>query len=241
MYRGTPLACLFFSLFVVTSRAVKTVANLDLTTESNTTVLQLFPDVLQGDAYRDVPCHAVSICGKQGVMKSTLLRALGLYLDMSDAGFQSDNKDYATTTSIDISDVSSNHLLIDSIGNDDPSFALKHGLGTLAVDKAFSQLAAPVSNVLIYVSAFIHYPMHAACTLRSHLIIVIVIVIVITSGFSPPWKYASWSARPFAYPFFHHTTAHKKENLGKRSGQSRHVCRSHQVPCGRNAQAGREG
>ena len=156
MYRGTPLACLFFSLFVVTSRAVKTVANLDLTTESNTTVLQLFPDVLQGDAYRDVPCHAVSICGKQGVMKSTLLRALGLYLDMSDAGFQSDNKDYATTTSIDISDVSSNHLLIDSIGNDDPSFALKHGLGTLAVDKAFSQLAAPVSNVLIYVSALSH-------------------------------------------------------------------------------------
>jgi hypothetical protein len=32
--------------------------------------LLLHRDVLQGDAYRDIPCHVVSVCGKQGVMKS---------------------------------------------------------------------------------------------------------------------------------------------------------------------------
>jgi hypothetical protein len=45
-----------------------------------------------------------------------------------------------------------NHILIDIIGNDDPSFAMPYGLDPLAVDRAFSQLVAPAANVLIYVS-----------------------------------------------------------------------------------------
>mgnify|MGYP003386373665 CR=1 FL=1 len=168
MHFHTLLSTLFLSLLVATSSAVQTVANLDLTTESNTAVLQLFPDVLQGDAYRNIPCHTINICGKQGVMKSTLLRALGLLFGMFDASFETNDKEIATTTSIDISDVSpDNHILFDTIGNDDPSFALQYGLDPLAVDKAFSQLAAPVSNVLIYVSAHLRCH-HVYCYLSSY-------------------------------------------------------------------------
>jgi hypothetical protein len=86
-------------------------------------------------------------------MKSTLLRALSIFFDMAYGAFHTNNLGVATTTTVDISDVSrDNHILIDIIGNDDPSFAMPYGLDPLAVDRAFSQLVAPAANVLIYVS-----------------------------------------------------------------------------------------
>ena len=86
-------------------------------------------------------------------MKSTLLRALGVFFKMSDASFRTSNLDIAITTTIDISDVSvDNNLLFDTIGNDDPSFSMQYKLDWLGMDRAFSQLVAPVSHVLIYVS-----------------------------------------------------------------------------------------
>jgi hypothetical protein len=146
-------------VLVATSSAVQTIAELQLIEGSeaqnsnNTAKLLLHRDVLQGDAYRDIPCHVVSVCGKQGVMKSTLLRALSIFFDMAYGAFHTNNLGVATTTTVDISDVSrDNHILIDIIGNDDPSFAMPYGLDPLAVDRAFSQLVAPAANVLIYVS-----------------------------------------------------------------------------------------
>lgn len=141
------------SLLATSASAVHTVAELKLSGSSNTAMLQLYPHVLQGEQYRDVPCHVITICGKQGVMKSTILRALGVLFEMMEAVFKTKDQSVATTTSVDISDVSAhNHLLLDMIGSDDPSFAMQYGLDPVAVDKAFSQLTAPVSNVLIYVS-----------------------------------------------------------------------------------------
>ena len=152
MHFHTLLSALFVSLLIVTSSGVNTVVKLDSTTSSKRVVLQLFRDVLLGDAYRNTPCHIINICGKLGVMKSTLLRALGLLFGMSDASFESIDKD--TTASIISSEVSLDGiLLLDTLGYDDDSFALQYGgLDPLAVSKAFSQLAAPASNVMIYVS-----------------------------------------------------------------------------------------
>lgn len=78
------------------------------------------------------------------------MRALGILFGMSDDSFTK-NDMQITTTSVDISDVSSDNVIFfDTIGNDDPSFAMKYGLEPLVADKGFSQLAALVSKVLIY-------------------------------------------------------------------------------------------
>jgi ABC-type transport system involved in Fe-S cluster assembly fused permease/ATPase subunit len=148
-------------VLMTTSSAVQKIAELEVIegndgANCNKTVkLLLYPDVLQGDAYRDTPCHVVSVCGKQGVMKSTLLRALSIFFGMEKGDFHTSNSDGATTTSVDISDVSrDNHLFLDTIGNEDPSFAMYYGLDSRAIDRAFSQLVAPAANVLIYVSIY---------------------------------------------------------------------------------------
>lgn len=154
------LTFVLFALFAATSSAVHTVAELELVQSTSSAVLQLHTDVLQGDAFRDTLCHVITVCGKRGAQKSTLLRSLGTYFNMSDADFESKKWGVATTTSVDISDVSDdNNLLIDTIGNDDPAFARRYGLKPAAVDRAMTQLVAPVANVLIYVSDHIcHHP-----------------------------------------------------------------------------------
>lgn len=145
------LFLIFLAQLVTTSIAVDTVAELEL--ESSSAILKLHSGVLQGDSYRDILCHVITVCGKRGVQKSTLLRSLGVNFSMAHADFDTNDRGIATTTSVDVSDVSSdNNIIFDMLGNDDSNFAMEYGLEASAVDRALSQLVAPIANVLIYVS-----------------------------------------------------------------------------------------
>jgi ABC-type cobalamin/Fe3+-siderophores transport system ATPase subunit len=149
----TMICVAMFALCITVTHAVETIAELQIKPDTKHFEMKFNPQILQGSAYRETPCHVTSVYGKQGIMKSTLLRAISLFFNMEYGDFKSNNLSVATTTSIDISDVShDNHLLIDTVGNDDPSYALSRGLDPLSVDLAFSKLVTPVSNVMIYVS-----------------------------------------------------------------------------------------
>ena len=95
----------------------------------------------------------VVIIGKQGVMKSTLLRSLEYYFNLKDSEIKFENSNISLTTSVTISEATIDEdILIDQPGNVDNPLEIQTEVTTTNLNLIFTQLIAPLSNVLIHVT-----------------------------------------------------------------------------------------
>lgn len=96
--------------------------------------------------------YVAVVTGKQGIMKSTLLKALGRYFNLNRANFTSGDSNLACTTEISFADSTpSGIVLADQPGKDDGALSLKLGIDSKNLDIMFTRLMSPITNVLIYV------------------------------------------------------------------------------------------
>lgn len=106
-----------------------------------------FPEVISKNLF------LVTVTGKQGVMKSTLLRGLGRYFNLNHADFVSGDSTLSCTREISLTEPTENGVvLVDQPGKDDESPSYQTGIASRNIDLMFTRLMAPVTNILIHVN-----------------------------------------------------------------------------------------